>query len=55
MHAALAALYWSKGQEQQAEEQWQYTCVEISVRGRLGEVQHCTTVTVRMRGDLGTL
>ena len=31
MRAALAALYWSKGREEDAEFQWEYACSRISV------------------------
>jgi hypothetical protein len=31
MRAALAALYWSEGREEDAERQWEYACDRISV------------------------
>lgn len=30
MRAALAALYWSKGRIEEAEEQWDYACTKIT-------------------------
>lgn len=31
MRAALAALYWSRGQQGPAEEQWEFACDQITV------------------------
>jgi hypothetical protein len=31
MRAALAAMYWSKGRQQEAESQWQFACDQITV------------------------
>jgi hypothetical protein len=36
MRAALAALYWSRGQQGAAEEQWEFACDQITVGAAAG-------------------
>lgn len=36
MRAALAALYWHQGKEEQAEDEWEFACNKITVRSPPG-------------------
>jgi hypothetical protein len=39
MRAALAALYWSRGQQGAAEEQWEFACDQITVSDTAGRIR----------------
>lgn len=45
MRAALAALYWARGDARRAEDEWEYACDKISVSngtGTGGGIQPCS-------------